>query len=282
VLEKVKGHLGGELAFANTGGAALSTEIKRLFTQLGINVLEGYGLTETSPVVATEGMNSKTCVNRGMKPLLGVELFFFNELGEELPMGSEGEIGVAGPSVMLGYCKNEKATAESIINYKGKRVFMTGDMGTMTPEGHLQLTGRVKETYKLLNGKFVLPARIEEAIKLSPHISSSVMVYGNNRPFNICLLYPKYENVARTLGVPGATREELLATKKDEMMQLLLRDVELYSLRTPDIKMYEIIKKVVLLPYELSIDNGLFTQKLSMKRHEMVNVFEKEINDAYA
>ncbi|MCL2448858.1 MAG: long-chain fatty acid--CoA ligase, partial [Polyangiaceae bacterium] len=185
VASKVRARFGGRLKCAVSGGAALAPSVGEFIDALGIVVFEGYGLTETSPVVS---------VNRPGKRKMGT-------VGTAVPgvrvrVDEEGELIVYGPNVMTGYFKNPEETAAVFTEDHG---FRTGDMAKIDADGFISITGRIKEQYKLENGKYVVPTPLEEQLKLSPYVLNA-MVYGDNRPFNVALVVANVGAVQKWAG----------------------------------------------------------------------------------
>ena len=189
VFSKVRARFGGRLKYAFSGGAALSREVAEFIDSLGITVYEGYGLTETSPI-ATANLPGARKIGSVGRPIPGVRVEIDPATGENRPTPDgkgtrfEGEIVVYGHNVMKGYLKRPEENAAVFTKDGG---FRTGDMGYVDPQGFLFITGRIKEQYKLENGKYVVPTPLEEALKLSPYVANA-MVYGDNRPFNVALV----------------------------------------------------------------------------------------------
>jgi long-chain acyl-CoA synthetase len=145
VFSKIMQKFGGNLRFCMSGGAPLSNDIQDFFADMGIPILEGYGLTETSPLVVCEQFAATEKRQGGLKPIPGVIVTIRDANGEELQQGSEGEICVEGPNVMVGYLGNAAETEKVIMNVGGRRVFKTGDMGKFADDGRVLITGRIKE-----------------------------------------------------------------------------------------------------------------------------------------
>ena len=196
VFSKVRDRFGGRLKYAFSGGAALSREVGEFINDMNILVFEGYGLTETSPITSCNRPGAHKIGTIG-KPIPGVDVYICDEDGNTLPTGSEGEIVVVGPNVMQGYHKRQDATDEVIFQLNGTRAFRTGDMGRIEPDEFIKITGRVKEQYKLENGKYVVPSPLEELLKLSGFINQ-VFIYGMNKPYNTaygCARLPRHQRM---------------------------------------------------------------------------------------
>jgi long-chain acyl-CoA synthetase len=280
VFEKVRARFGGRLVFASSGGAALSREVGAFIDSLGITVYEGYGLTETSPVVSTNVPGARRLGTVG-RALPGVRVVIDraslqNDGQGTGPAAGDGEIVVYGPNVMNGYYKRDHETAAVFTADGG---FRTGDMGHFDADGYLVVTGRIKEQYKLENGRYVVPSPLEEKLKLSAYVAN-VMVYGENRPFNVAL-------VVANLAAIGKWAESEHLTLPSDVGALLadsrvraLFELEL-SRCSASFKGYEAIANFALTATDFTIDNGMLTPKLSLKRSRVVDAYAKVIEDLY-
>ncbi|MEO7093246.1 MAG: AMP-binding protein, partial [Polyangiales bacterium] len=207
VYSKILAKLGGRLKYAMSGAAALSPEVATFIDDLGVKVYEAYGMTESSSVSTLNTRDAQRIGSVG-KAIPGARI----EIDHDVAGGNaeQGEIIIHGPGVMTGYLARPEETAASIRADGGLR---TGDLGRIDAEGFIFVTGRVKEIYKLENGKFVAPAPIEEAITLSPFIAQA-MVHGLNRPHNVALLVPdrpSIEGWAKEQGLEVSSWETLAA-----------------------------------------------------------------------
>ena len=263
VFAKVRERFGGRLRFAISGGAALSPNVAELMDGLGITVYEGYGLTETAPVLAVNRPGDARIGTVG-KPLPNVRI----ELSPEF------EIIAYGDNIMRGYFNMPEETARVMTEDGG---FRTGDMGRFE-DGFLVITGRIKEQYKLENGKYVVPTPLEEQLKLSPLIANA-MVYGQNRPYNIAVLVPEWEALeawAKQRGL-SETGEALLA--RDDVNALYQE--ELGNLNQ-QFKGYELIRDLVLIPEDFTTENGMLTPSMKLKRSVAAERYAAEIDRVYA
>jgi long-chain acyl-CoA synthetase len=282
VFQKVRARFGGRLKYAVSGGAALSREVAEFIDSLGIVVYEGYGLTETSPVATTNVPGSRKIGSVG-RPIPGVRVEIDPATAERKPAENgkperiEGEIIIYGPNVMKGYLKRPEESAAILTKEGGLR---SGDMGYIDPHGFLFITGRIKEQYKLENGKYVVPTPLEEQLKLSPHVAN-VMVYGDNKPYNVALVVadvPAVQKWARDdqVIVPGDP-EALL---KDERVRMLFRkEIDKYG---ASFKNFETIRDFVLIPTDFTTDNGMLTPSLKLKRRKVMETYGKLLEDLYA
>jgi long-chain acyl-CoA synthetase len=267
VFAKVRARLGGRLRFAISGGAALSREVAEFIDSIGITVYEGYGLTETSPVAAANGPGARKIGSVG-RAFPGVRLQID---------GATDEIIVYGPGVMKGYFKRPDETA-SVFTADGG--FRTGDMGYVDDQGYLFITGRIKEQYKLENGKYVVPSPLEEQLKLSPFVVNA-MVYGDNKPYNVALIVPNIDAVRKW----AAANHVVLPQGVDELVNDE-RVRELYSkeiaAHTSGFKGFERIMDFALVPGDFSVERDMLTPKLSLKRRKIIEAYAPVIEQMYA
>jgi long-chain acyl-CoA synthetase len=264
VFGKLRERTGGRLRTFISGGAPLSLEIARFFWAAGLPVYEGYGLTETSPVIA---------VNKPGKTRLGTVGPVVP--GVEVAISDEGEILTRGPNVLKGYWKNPDATAELI---DGDGWLHTGDIGELE-DGFLRITDRLKNIIVTAGGKNVAPAPMENLAALSRFVAQVVMI-GDKRAFPSLLVVPDYEALdawAREQGIATAGRAALAA---DERVRALLERETLG--RLTGFARYEMPKKILVIPEEFTIDNGMLTPKLSIKRHVVEKRYAEPIEALYA
>jgi long-chain acyl-CoA synthetase len=267
IFSRVRAKFGGRLALVISGSAALGKAVAEFIDALGIVVYEGYGLTETSPVAATNRPGHRKIGTVG-RAIPGVTITIDEAQSDE---PGEGEVIVFGPNVMQGYHNLPEETAAVLIDGGG---FRTGDLGRLDSEGYLTITGRLKEQYKLENGKYVSPAMLEEQMKLSPFVSN-VMLYGANKPYNVALVVPDAEALsewARKNGVP------LDSGHNDERVdRLLLSELVKHS----DCRGYERPRKVGVVPDDFTPENGMLTPSLKIKRPKVVEKYQKLIDGLY-
>lgn len=264
VFSKVRERTGGRLRCCVSGGAALPREVGLFFQILGITVLEGYGLTESSPVIAC---------NRSGRVRLGT-------VGEAIPhveikIADDGEILARGPNIMLGYFNNEEATREAITP---DGWLHTGDVGALSADGYLTITDRKKEILVMSNGKNVAPQPIEGALSLSPFIAQS-MVLGDGRNYITALVVPNFDNLLKEAKDRGWSEESHEAlVQKPEVRALLRREIDL---QTKDFARYEQIKEFAILPSEFTQANDELTPKLSLKRRVVLKRHQAAIDAIY-
>jgi long-chain acyl-CoA synthetase len=272
VFQKVRDRLGGRLMGSMTGSATMNPEISQFFFDLGVPLYDCYGLTETSPAVSMNASYSYRLGTVG-QAIEKVNIVIDKTLGD--PEKDDGEIIVYGPNVMKGYHNKPEETAKVMTDDGG---FRTGDRGRLDPEGFLYITGRIKEQYKLENGKFVFPASLEEDIRLIPLVENA-MVYGEGKPYNVCLVVPDFavlERYAEQHSLP-ADREALVQRKE---IQDMIR-TEILQFLEGKYGSYEIPQKFVYLSENFSLENGTLTQTMKLKRRNVVEKYRDLIDAQY-
>jgi long-chain acyl-CoA synthetase len=248
VFSKVIARTGGRVRFFVSGAAPLSKEIAEFFYALGLVVLEGYGLTETSPALSVNTFEDLRFGTVG-KPIPGVEI----------RIAPDGEILARGPNIMKGYYKKEAETREV---FEGGW-FHTGDVGHLDEEGFLVITDRKKDLIVTSGGKNVAPQPIENLLKMSPYMANAV-VLGDRRRFISALVVPEFEKLeayARTQKIPFSDREELV--REPRIMDFMKGEVDK---ATPLLAPYERVKKIVLLGRDFEIERGEITPSLKVRR----------------
>jgi long-chain acyl-CoA synthetase len=262
VFQKIRDRFGGRLTTAITGSATMNVQIGHFFSDIGIPVYDCYGLTETSPAVTMNGPGAHRpgSVGRPLEQVtVKIDRLFLDEGTED------GEIIVYGPNVMQGYHNQPQATRNVMTGDGGLR---TGDRGRLDDDGYLFITGRIKEQYKLENGKYVFPAAIEEEIKLSAWVENA-MVYGEGRPFNVCMIVPDFvalSSYARQHKLP----EDPAQLVADRMIQKMIAEA-VTGLLQGKFGRYEIPKKFLWLQENFSLENGTLTQTMKLKRRHLLN-----------
>ena len=257
--------LGGNVRTIVSGGAALQPRLARVFTAAGATVLEGYGLTETSPVIAVNTVGEGQKIGTVGKVIPG----------DEVRIAEDGEIIVRGPNVMKGYYKQPEKTQE-VIDSEG--FFHTGDIGELDSEGFLKITGRKKEVFKTSGGKYISPAKIENKLKESPFIEQ-IMVIGEGERFPAALIVPSFEHLKSWCAL-----HDIIYTMANEMitspavLEKYQRELDAFNVF---FGRSEQIKKFALLPAEWSIAGGEMTPKLSIKRGFVMNKYARIIEEIY-
>jgi long-chain acyl-CoA synthetase len=272
VFKKIRERFGGRLIGSISGSATMNVEISHFFSDIGVSVYDCYGLTETTPAVT---MNCPTAHRPGSvgRAIDQVRVEIDPVLSEA---GSEdGEIVVHGPNVMQGYHNNPDATREVMTEDGG---FRTGDRGRLDEDGYLFITGRIKEQYKLVNGKYVFPNALEEEIKLLPEVET-VMVYGDGRDYNVALVVPDFEVLEKYAGennFPGDP--EALAGNPD--VQKMISGAIADGLKGK-FGGYEIPRKFLFMSETFSSENGMLTQTMKLKRRNVLERYMPEIESLY-
>jgi long-chain acyl-CoA synthetase len=253
IFSKVRGRFGGRLRFSVSGSAALAREVAEFVDALGISVYEGYGLTEASPVV-TANCPDHTRLGTVGKPLPRVRVEIDRTVtGDE----KNGEIVIYGDNVMRGYHHREEEQREMLQADGGLR---SGDMGFIDEDGYLHITGRIKEQYKLENGKYVVPSPLEEELKLSPYILNALL-YGLNRPFNVALVVVDEAAVARWAKEKSLDVRDI--TRDTAVKELIEKEL---AARTQNFRGYEKPKAFALIREDFTVENGLLTPSLKVRR----------------
>jgi long-chain acyl-CoA synthetase len=261
VFAQILARTGGRVRFFVCGGAPLAADIIEFFWAMGLYILPGYGLTETSPVLTGSAPDDVRFGTAG-RVVPGVEL----------RIAPDGEILARGPNVMVGYYKRETETREAMEG----GWFHTGDIGYLDPDGFLVITDRKKDLIVTAGGKNVAPQPIESVLNLNPYIASAVVV-GERRRFISALIVPDFERLeayARANGIPSRDRAELC--RRDDIRSFMLAEV---NRATPDLASYERIKKIALLDRDFDIESGEVTPTLKVKRN-IVEARYRDVIDA--
>lgn len=276
VLGKIRDRFGGRMRHGFVAGAACPAEVLEFMDSIGIPVCEGYGLTETSPIITINTPEQRSVGTVG-RPIGGVTVFIVDEDGNEVPDGHEGEICCTGPNVMRGYYKNKEATDEVLSTAPdgSDRMFHTGDLGRKTKDGFVKVTGRLKEQYKLENGKYVVPTPIEEAIGMSRFIQQVVLA-GANRPYNIVFVVPEYAAIRTELKLDASIPDNELA-ENEKVNELLKKEIDMGCAR---LKKFEVPQKFALVaPFTAA--NNMLTPKMSIRRHKVISTYADVMDQLY-
>jgi long-chain acyl-CoA synthetase len=264
VFSKIRAGMGGNVETFISGGAPLGRELAEWFATVGIRIHEGYGLTETSPVIA---------VNTPIHHRIGT-------VGKTLPnlevrMAEDGEILVRGPSIFKGYWNRPEETQNAFQD----GWFKTGDIGHIDGDGYLSVTDRKKELIKTSGGKFIAPQPIENSLKLNPLVGTAVVI-GDRRKFAFALISPNFallEDWARSNDVAFRSRAELVAhAKVQALYDGIVEDINRGLAR------FEKLKRVLLVPDEFTADNGALTPTLKLRRRVVEDRYRRQIDDLYA
>jgi long-chain acyl-CoA synthetase len=263
VLQKVREKLGlDRMMFFCSGSAALHIDVAMTFLGIGVPILQGYGLTETSPVTTTSQLSANTWGAVG-RPIEGVDV----------RIAEDGEVLTRGRHIMQGYYHEPEATATAVQD----GWLHTGDIGEIDANGYLRITDRKREVFKTDTGKWIAPSRVEAAIKRSPFVGTA-MVVGNNRPHPAALIVPNWEMLRMELSLPKEVPAEELI-HRDDVMTFMTNEVRR---KTDDLASYEQIRRVILLPREFSVESGELSPAMKIKRRVVEGRYAGEIDRAYA
>ncbi|HXN93787.1 MAG TPA: long-chain fatty acid--CoA ligase, partial [Candidatus Acidoferrales bacterium] len=264
VYRKIRIGMGGRLRLVSSGGAPLSKELAEFFWAVGIPIYQGYGLTETSPIVSSNYPENR--MGSSGKPIPNVQV----------RTAEDGEILVKGPCIMQGYYKNPEATRE-VLSEDGW--FRTGDIGHVDKDNYLFITDRKKDLIKTAAGKFVAPQPIENALKTSPYVLNA-MVVGDKRKFIVALIVPNPATVAAKAADQGIKFASNTKLAVHPWVHALI-DSEVKRL-TVHLAQYETIKRFALLPEDFTFDNGSLTFTLKLKRRVVEQQYAAVIESLYA
>ncbi len=264
VFSKIRAGMGGRVETFISGGAPLGRELAEWYAAVGIRIHEGYGLTETSPVIA---------VNTPANHRIGT-------VGKTLPnlevrIAEDGEILVRGPSVFKGYWNRAEETKAALEN----GWFKTGDIGNLDANGYLSVTDRKKDLIKTSGGKFIAPQPIENALKLNPYVGVPAIL-GDRRKFPAVMISPNFaslEEWARTNNIEFQSRADLVANPKvQSLYEQVVEGINQNMAR------FEKLKRVLLVEDEFTIGNGALTPTLKLRRKVIEERYKKQIDDLYA
>jgi long-chain acyl-CoA synthetase len=266
VFSKWQEALGGEIIAIVSGGAALQPRLARVFWAAEIKVLEGYGLTETSPVIAVNGTLPGQVKLGTVGPIIG---------GVTIKIAKDGEILVKGPNVMKGYYKRDDATKEAIDAHG---YFHTGDIGELIDNKYLRITDRKKEIFKTAGGKYIAPQTLENKFKESPLIEQ-IIVIGENERFPAALILPAFDALkdwCAKKGIAFTSNEKIITNQ--QVIDKFQRELDRYNVGFGH---WEQVKKFELIADEWSIHTGEMTPKLSLKRKVILKKYEKLVEKIY-
>ncbi len=263
VLSKIRATLGlDRVVYIVSGSAPLHRDTALTLAAMGITIIEGYGLTETSPTVTVNHPADNELGTVGV-PAKNVEV----------KIGDDGEVLVKGPNVMLGYYKLPREQQP----FTADGWFRTGDIGAFDARGHLVITDRKNELFKSSGGKWISPARIETAIKRSIYVGQ-VMALGANRPHPAVLVAPNWDLIRKEFGLPAGTPTATMATD-ERVRALVIREI---AANTAELAPYERIHRVAILPRDLTVDDGELSPTLKIKRRVVEQRYAPLIEQAYA
>jgi long-chain acyl-CoA synthetase len=264
VFAKLRGRTGGRIRFFVSGAAPLSADIAKFFYSAGLPVIEGYGLTESSPVLT-------------LNPLHGIKLGTVGRAipGVQLKIASDGEILATGPNIMKGYYKLPDATREAV---DAEGWLHTGDIGELDSDGYLKITDRKKELLKTAGGKYIAPQPIEGMVKRNKFVANAVL-YGDRRKFPIILIVPNFDTLERWAAersLSYGSRAGLI-----EMADVKAKVEREVMSSLHDLAKFETPKKVVLLENDFTIESGELTPTLKVKRRVVEKNYKDQIDAAY-
>ncbi len=266
IFSKWKEALGGNVRVIASGSAALQPRLARVFNAAGIPLMEGYGLTESSPVISVNDFREDGLRFGSVgRPLHNVEVM----------IADDGEILARGPNIMQGYFKEEEMTRE-VIDAQGW--LHTGDIGKIDHEGFLYITDRKKEIFKTSGGKYVAPQVLENKLKESRFIEQ-VMVIGENRKFPAALIVPNFpflEEYCKLKGIPFESREHVV--KETRIVQRIFKEVEKAG---AEMGRWERVKKITLLPQEWTIEGGELTPSMKLRRKPILAKYAADVEEIY-
>jgi long-chain acyl-CoA synthetase len=264
VFSKIRAGMGGNVETFISGGAPLGRELAEWFATVGIRIHEGYGLTETSPVIA---------VNTPINHRIGTVGKILPNL--EVRIAEDGEILVRGPSVFKGYWNRPEETRNAFED----GWFKTGDIGNIDADGYLSVTDRKKELVKTSGGKFIAPQPIENSLKLNPMVAASAII-GDKRKFAFVIVSPNFtllEDWARTNNITFSSRAELIANPEVQALyEAIVEEVN------QNLARFEKLKRVLLVPDEFTADNGALTPTLKLRRRIIEDRYRRQIDELYA
>ena len=264
VFSKWHRAFGGQIRLLLSGGAALPEDLAYIYIGAGIPIIQGYGLTETSPVMTTSEIENIRVGTVG-KAIPNVEI----------RIAADGEIETRGPNVMAGYYNRPEET-RAVFTPDGW--FKTGDIGRLDSDGYLRITDRKKELFKTSGGKYISPQPIEQAIKGSRFVSQVVLI-GDGRKFPAALIVPDWELIdsyTKLKGIDGKSRAELCSNPR--IIDLFERQI---ARLTPDLARYEKIKAIALIEHEFTIEGGELTPTLKVKRRVINEKYRDVIDEMY-
>jgi long-chain acyl-CoA synthetase len=272
VFSKVRERFGGRLSGVMTGSAAMSTELSHFFFDVGVPLYDVYGMTETSPGITLNCPSGYRAGSVG-RPMDGVRVEI--DRGAVEDGASDGEIVVHGPNVMKGYHRKPEATAAVITAEGGMR---TGDRGRFDADGYLFITGRIKDQFKLENGKYVFPSGLEERIDLHPLVQSS-FVHGDGRPYCVALVVVDAAAARAWAEKRGLALDHRALVANEDLQRLITTEV------TETIKQhfgsYEVPKKYLFLEEPFAVSNGQLTQTMKLKRRQIAATYQRQIDALY-
>jgi long-chain acyl-CoA synthetase len=264
VFSKIRDGVGGRLRIVVSGSAPLAPSVAEFFAGIGLTITEGYGLTETAPILT---VNPPAAPRRGS---VGIPI-----PGVEIRIASDGEILARGPNVMAGYLNKPQATADVLKD----GWFHTGDIGTLDADGHVRITDRKKDLIVTSGGKKIAPQPIEAVLKRNPLVGETVLL-GEARKYAVALIVPDFTALERRLKdlgrPPSESRAELVA--RGDVLELYQEVVDALN---RELSQFERIKRIALLPAEFTVESGELTPTLKVKRKVVEERWKAKIEELY-
>lgn len=272
VFSKIRERFGGRLEGVMTGSAAMNPQLSQFFFDVGIPLYDVYGMTETSPGIT---LNCPAAHRSGSvgRPMEGVRVEIDRSAVEE--GADDGEIVVYGPNVMRGYHRKPEATAAVMTPTGGLR---TGDRGRFDADGYLFITGRLKDQFKLENGKYVFPSSLEEALELHPMVQTA-LVHGDGRPFCVALIVVDPAAAKTWAAHHGVTGDARSLVARADLQESVSK--ELIASLQGRFGSYEVPRKYLFLDEPFTVDKGLLTQTMKLKRKKIVALYQERLAKLY-
>lgn len=277
VFSKIRGALGGNLRTLVSGGGSLPRHLDEFFDVVGMPLLNGYGLTETAPLVAVRRPHANVIGTVGA-PVPGTEVEVRDPHGKAVPRGEVGVLFVKGPQVMPGYYKDRAAT-ERVLDAHG--FFDTGDLVRQFQNGEIAITGRAKDTIVLRGGENVEPEPIENQLRLSPYIAQVVIV-GQDQKTIAALVVPDLEAIALRQPVLAGAGDESAKPEREEVRKLIGSEIQRLVTREAGFKPYEVVRRFTLIDEPFTIAGGEMTETLKLRRHVIADKYREEIATLFA
>ncbi|MBN1498362.1 MAG: AMP-binding protein [Spirochaetes bacterium] len=279
VFSKIRARLGGRLKGSLTASAVMNLDIALFFKDVGIDIYDCYGLSETSPAITMNSPMYGNKIGSVGKPVMDMHVKIDkSRTGADSP---DGEILVYGAHVMMGYLKKPEQTAAIMLSdtWNGFPGIRTGDLGRFDEEGNLYVTGRFKDEYKLSNGKYVHPESLEIDMKLVPHVANA-FVYGDGKEYNVGIIIPDFETIKKdSRTAKWADRPAAEIIRDEEFRDFLTREVNDHLRKS--FAGYEIPKKYIITDQDFTLENGMLTQTLKVVRGEVVKKYAEMLNKLY-
>lgn len=275
-FSQVLSKLGPNFVLGISGGGTISKDVESFFDAMGLTIMDGYGLTETSPMIAAQDFTHR--VRGCLEPLKGSEIKIVGERGESLPPGRKGVLYFKGPQVMKGYFNNPELTAE-VIDKDG--FINTGDLAVMTESGLFSIRGREKDTIVLSGGENIEPVPIEKALSESEYIETAVVV-GQDKKFLSALIVidvKNVENYLKDMNIPYIDRRSLASS--DDVRALINREIQTYVSTKRGFKLFEQVNRFAILTKSFEVGKEL-SLKQEIKRKDISEMYKKEIDSLFA